>query len=72
MPRPAAKDCRHRLLAHGEAHRITHCTCGHVHVTLGNTTVRLMPDAFQTLADSVAEATEAIAPDPTPLSSTVH
>ncbi|MBB84013.1 MAG: hypothetical protein CL931_09425 [Deltaproteobacteria bacterium] len=73
MPRrPAAKDCRHRLLARGEAHQITLCTCGSVHLTVGNTTLRLKPESFGALAESVARATAQIDPQPVALPSTVH
>ena len=71
-PRPASDACRHRLLARGDAHRITLCTCGSLHLTLGTTTLRLTPEQFGAMAESVARATDQIAPEPAALPSTVH
>ena len=73
MPRrPASEACRHRLLARGRQHQITLCTCGSVHLTLHNTTLRLTPDEFGAMAQSVARATNEIDPEPARLPSTVH
>ena len=73
MPsRPASETCRHRLLAQGHRHRITHCTCGSVHLTLQNTTLRLPPEEFGAMAQSVARATNEITPEPATVPTTVH
>ncbi|MCR9094285.1 MAG: hypothetical protein NXI30_08715 [bacterium] len=73
MPRrPASDACRHRLLARGDGHQITHCTCGSVHLTLANTTLRLTPEAFAAMAQSIARATTKIEPHPTTVPTTVH
>lgn len=69
---PASKECRHRLLARGQGHQITLCTCGSVHLTLRNTTLRLTPEEFGAMAESVARATDKIEPEPETLPSTVH
>ena len=73
MPRrPASKECRHRLLARGQGHRITHCTCGSIHLTLQNTTLRLTPEQFGAMAQSIRRATDQIEPESTALPSTLH
>lgn len=73
MPsRPASEACQHRLLAQGTRHRITYCTCGSVHLTLHNTTLRLTPAEFGAMAQSIARATSEITPEPMSAPTTVH
>lgn len=50
----ATRDCRHQLLSRGRRHPISLCTCGTVHVTMANTTLRFAHADFDELAASVA------------------
>ena len=68
-PRPQNESaCRHRLLARGESHQITLCSCGSVHLTVRNLTLRLSPEEFSTLASSVSQAAGGLVQDPEPVS----
>ena len=48
--------CRHRLLARGDSHQITLCSCGSIHLTVRNVTLRLTPEEFAGMASSVSRA----------------
>ena len=55
QPRPES-ECVHQLLSRGRGHQVSCCSCGTVHLTLGNTTIRLTRADFATLAASVRAA----------------
>ena len=49
-------DCRHSTLARGGRHQISKCTCGTVHLTVANTTLRFRESDFLALAASLRTA----------------
>jgi len=53
--------CVHTLLIRGHQHEVTYCSCGNVHVTWGSVTLRMMPDDFAALSESLVEAAGALA-----------
>lgn len=57
---PHAHHPRIRLVD-SDAVTIDQCACGAIHLTIGAVTLRLQPDAFATVASSVAEAAAVLA-----------
>lgn len=53
--------CSRRTLAVGDFAVVERCSCGSVHLTIGAVTLRLAASAIAPLADTLAEATVAIA-----------
>ncbi len=52
--------CVHTLLIRGTQHEVSYCTCGNVHLTWGSVTLRLQPEDFEALAESLCEASHAL------------
>lgn len=50
------RTCKTTRLASDRGMAVDHCTCGHVHLTLGATTVRLNEETFSALAGVIGQA----------------
>ncbi len=60
------EDCVHSLLAAGPGYQITLCSCGRVHFSLGDTTLRLDPQQLDALASGLTTASERMHREATP------
>jgi hypothetical protein len=59
MSQPAftSEACEQTVLAKRRGQQVTHCSCGTVHLTLRNVTLRLTPADLASLSDMLSEAT---------------
>ena len=61
MINPTRPDtCSQRLLARGKSHHISICSCGTIHLSFANTTLRLSRRDFDQLAGSVLAAQQGL------------
>jgi hypothetical protein len=51
-----SKRCEQTVLAKSGHHQITHCTCGTIHVTFRNFTLRMTPEDLAAIAEVTAAA----------------
>ena len=52
----SSKRCEQTVLAQNGHHQITHCTCGTIHVTFRNFTLRMTPEDLTAIAEVTADA----------------
>ena len=59
MSQPAftSDPCEQTVLAKRRGQQVSRCSCGTVHLTLRNVTLRLTPDDLASLSDLLSEAT---------------
>jgi len=50
--------CRHQVLSEKGALRVTRCSCGHVHVSIGPVSIRVEDETVPALSDLFDEAAE--------------
>ena len=52
----ASTRCKQTVLAKSGHHQITRCTCGTIHVTFRNFTLRMTPEDLAAIAEVTADA----------------
>ncbi len=52
--------CRHRALARGRGIAVSSCSCGHVHLTLGDLTLRVKPAQLEEIAATLGRAVDSL------------